>query len=119
MEHRYSSRVPTDIKMLIYRRGVPVATGRIRNASRVGVFVETDYPELRRYQPLECEFRLVGEMPPTRHRFSAHVSRQANVGVGLEVDDEDSRTRAEMECLLQWTAPANRHPESNRMAAIA
>ena len=119
MEHRYSSRVPTDIKMLIYRRGVPVATGRIRNASRVGVFIETDYPELRRYQPLECEFRLAGEIPATRHRFSAHVSRQANVGVGLEVNDEDARSRAEMECLLQWTMPVSRLAESSRMSATA
>ena len=85
MEHRYFSRVPIDVKMLIYRGGLPVATGRIRNASRVGLFVETDYGELRQHQKLECEFCLGDE---GRHRLGAHVSRRADAGVGLELDED-------------------------------
>ena len=55
MEHRHHQRVPVDIRAFIYQRGLPVATGRICNASRRGFFIETDYRELQAYQRVLCE----------------------------------------------------------------
>ena len=90
MEHRHHSRVPVGLEMLSYRRGMPVATGRIRDASRGGVFVETDYAEVREHQSLEFEFRLVtGACACERHRVAAHVLRCARDGLALEVDEVD------------------------------
>lgn len=90
MEHRHHSRVPLGLEMLIYRRGMPVATGRIRDASRGGVFVETSYPELREHQSLELEFRVPGGASPCpRQRVAGHVLRCAGDGFALEVDEGD------------------------------
>jgi hypothetical protein len=75
--------------MLIYRRGMPVATGRIRDASKAGLFVVTDFAELREHQPLEFEFRLGFAPAMARHRISAHVRRCTAEGVALEIDELD------------------------------
>lgn len=39
MEHRQHFRYELAVDLLIYRRGLPVATGRLRNISRDGLFV--------------------------------------------------------------------------------
>ncbi|MFM7785964.1 MAG: PilZ domain-containing protein [Gammaproteobacteria bacterium] len=91
MEHRLHPRVPTDIGMLLYNRGVPVATGRIRNASRGGLLIETGYADLREFQSLEFEFCAREQRPPLRHRVGAHVLRRVQGGVALEIDDRDGR----------------------------
>jgi hypothetical protein len=89
MEHRYHVRVPVDVSMLIYRRGLPVATGRVRNASKAGLFVLTDYAELREHQPLEFELCLGGEPAGMRQRVNAHVRRRTSDGMALEIDELD------------------------------
>jgi hypothetical protein len=104
MEHRYSERVPTRVKLKIYSHGVPVAIGVVRDACREGMFVETDYTELRHYQTVECEFRLDGEDPPVRHRVCAHVLRKASSGIALELDETDRDAGAEMACMLRDAA---------------
>ena len=101
MEHRHHSRIPVGLEMLIYRRGMPVATGRIRDASRSGVFVETDYAEVREHQSLEFEFRLAtGASACERLRVAAHVLRCAGDGLALEVDEVDRGAVQAMGTLL-------------------
>ena len=89
MERRHHLRVPTDIETLIYRSGLPVATGLIRNVSRCGVLLETECLELHRHQPLQFEFRLSGDGTVTRYRVAAYVLRRTGECVGLEIDDAD------------------------------
>ena len=100
MEHRHHARVPLGLDMLIYRRGMPVATGRIRDASRGGVFIETDYRELREYQNLEFEFRSQDQPSSARHRVAGHVRRCMPDGVALEVDETDDGATHAMGSLL-------------------
>jgi len=57
MEHRLSKRITTDLDLLVYKRGMPVATGKIRDASRKGLFILTDYTDVQLNQELEIELR--------------------------------------------------------------
>ena len=106
MEHRHHLRVPVGLKTLIYRRGLPVATGLIRNASRCGAFLETECPELRQNQHLQFEFRLSGEGVGTRHRVTAHVLRHAHEGVALEIDEADRNSTLALSLLVEAQAVA-------------
>ncbi len=101
MEHRYHVRMDADIPALIYRCGVPVATGRMRDASRGGVFVRTSYAELRLNQHLELEFPLSGGGEGAMRRLRAHVRRCEQTGVALEMDDRDAAVAASMRALLR------------------
>ena len=100
MEHRHHARVPVGIDMLIYRRGLPVATGRIRNACRGGIFIETEYRELREFQNLEFEFRGQERPGGMRHRVAGHVLRCTAEGVALEIDEADPGAPDAMLALL-------------------
>jgi hypothetical protein len=104
MEHRHNARVAVDLKALIYRGGLPVATGRVVNASHCGLFVETDYGDLRQYQGIECEFCLSELDARTRHRVVAYVSRRAHAGVGLEFHENDDKAAYVVSRLLPDTA---------------
>jgi hypothetical protein len=111
MEHRHHPRIPVGLEMLIYRRGMPVATGRIRDASRGGVFVETSYAELREYQRLEFEFSFTGcACANPRHRVAAHVRRCAGEGIALEIDESDHGAAHAMGTLLGKDAVASPLP---------
>ena len=101
MEHRYHVRMEADIPALIYRCGVPVATCRMRDASRSGVFVRTSYAELRPNQQLELEFPLNGSGEGATRRLRAHVRRCEQNGVALEMDDRDAAVAASMRALLR------------------
>jgi hypothetical protein len=68
VEHRHHLRVPTDIETLIYRSGLPVATGLIRNVSRCGVLLRPSVWSPS-HQPLQLEFRLSGDGTVTRYRW--------------------------------------------------
>lgn len=83
MEHRYSKRVAAGVKLLIYKKGMPVATGRIKDVSRHGIFVATDYTDVGMHQVLEIEFNLQGD----RNRFRTVVARKADGGIGLELEE--------------------------------
>ncbi len=100
MEHRHHLRVLVGLRTLVYRRGLPVATGLIRNASRCGAFLETECPELRQYQHLQFEFRLSGEGAATRHRVTAQVLRRTHEGVALEIDEADRSSTLALSSLV-------------------
>lgn len=101
MEHRYHARMDADIPMLIYRWGVPVATGRMRDASRSGVFVRTSYAELRPNQHLEIEFPVSDTGDREMRRLRAHVRRCEQSGVAIEMDDRDDAVASSMRALLR------------------
>ena len=79
MEHRCSERVTTDFKVLIYKMGVPVAIGRLKNGSKLGFFVETDFADINvllQQGPHNLE----------RYRYTSRVIRKAETGLGLELE---------------------------------
>lgn len=118
MEHRYHVRMDADIPALIYRCGVPVATGRMRDASRSGVFVRTSYGELRPNQNLELEFPLSGGGEGATRRLRAHVRRCEQNGVALEMDDRDVSVAASMRALVRQLLDRGGTPEGPGMSAI-
>ena len=89
MEHRHHVRTPVDISTLIYQCGLPIATGRIRNASRRGLFIQTDYGALQAHQRVLCEMHAGGEPGVDMRRVSVRVVRCAPEGAGVEVEEED------------------------------
>jgi hypothetical protein len=87
MEHRYSKRVAAGGKLLIYKKGIPVAIGRITDVSRHGIFVATDYNDVGLHQILEVEFMLRTCDRAERCRFRTIVARRGRDGIGLELEE--------------------------------
>lgn len=110
MEHRLSKRVPGKLSLLLYKRGMPVATGQVCNASRRGVFVSTDYLDVKLNQPLELELCYPGKTEKALRRLKAHVVRRASGGLGLDFDGADNDALS-ISNLLQWLV---NHPGMSR-----
>lgn len=99
MEHRCTDRYPSDLKILIYKHGLPIAIGRIKNGGRMGVYVETDFMDV------DCEHQLTLEVMPSRQNprlsipMKAIVIHKTGHGFGAELDietHEQSRTFLDM-----------------------
>ena len=87
MEHRYSDRVATNINVLIYKSGIPVAYGRAVNGCKVGFFIETDFSDINIEQVLDVEFI------PSRSEenlciyvCNVRVVRKTDLGLGVEIE---------------------------------
>ena len=92
MEHRYSQRSPANTKVLIYKKGIPVATGIAENTSRQGLFLRTEYQNINLFQPLEVELMPRNQSVGTDRikTFVVHKS-ECGFGFGLEIIEvEDS-----------------------------
>lgn len=87
MEHRYSQRTHTSAKLLIYKKGIPVALGLARNISRYGIFVQTDYADISPHELLEVEF-LSNQKDCGAERFKTIVVHTVEFGFGLEIDEQ-------------------------------
>ena len=87
MEHRYSQRFNSDIKLMIYERGMPVSIGRGKNSSRYGFFVETDHP-VYLHQPLELELISSSRRDSRHQRVKCFVVHTKNNGFGVEISEE-------------------------------
>lgn len=101
MEHRLSKRIPGRLGSLLYKRGMPVATGQIRDASTKGLFLATEYGGAQVDETVELEFRFPKRNERTFRRLIARVVRKTDKGVGVEFegDRNDSFTIA---YLLHW-----------------
>lgn len=87
MEHRYSQRFNSDIKLMIYERGMPVSIGRGKNSSRYGFFVETDHP-VYLHQPLELEMINSSRRESRHQRVKCFVVHMKSSGFGVEISEE-------------------------------
>ncbi|HEY9118620.1 MAG TPA: PilZ domain-containing protein [Marinobacter sp.] len=107
MEHRLSKRVPGKLGLLVYKRGMPVATGQIRDASKRGLFIATDYTDIQLNQTLELEFRFPHKQEKQCRRLTAHVVRKSANGLGVDFEgvDNDSFT---VSSLIQWLTKHHR-----------
>lgn len=93
MEHRQSQRIEGQIPILVYKKGLPVGTGQIRDASRRGVFISTDYSDVRLNQPLQLAFKLP-EVTEGQQTLTGHVVRRSDHGFGLDFEGADNNARA-------------------------
>lgn len=98
MEHRLSQRIEGQLPILVYRKGMPVGTGNIRDASRRGVFITTDYNDVRLNQTIELAFRLPES--EALQTLNAHVVRRSADGLGLDFDGSENNTRAIFSLIL-------------------
>jgi len=94
MEHRYSQRTPARLKLLIYKKSLPVALARLQNISRTGLFALTDCCDFAPTQILDIEFLL--NTAPAHPRFRGMVVHRHGHGIGLEIDDADQRGYANL-----------------------
>lgn len=106
MEHRLSKRILGKLGLLVYRRGMPVATGQIRDASKRGLFIATDYTDVQVNQTLELEFRFPNKKENAFRRIKAQVVRKSDNGLGLDLEgmDNDGFT---ISALLSWLQKNN------------
>lgn len=90
MEHRLSRRVDCNIELLVMKKGIPAAVGRITNISRHGMFITTDYQQAGIWQPVEVE--LLATLPSCKgsRRFQMIVTRKTSHGFGVEVEQTES-----------------------------
>lgn len=119
MEHRLSKRVQGKLGLLVYRRGMPVATGQIRDASRRGLFIATDYTDVQLNQTLELEFRFPEKHDKQFRRLKAHVVRKSDQGLGVDFEgmDNDGFTISSLiHWLTQHHMPANYFPVRRQQA---
>nr|BBJ04047.1 hypothetical protein YBY_18960 [Marinobacter nauticus] len=101
MEHRLSQRIEGELPILVYKRGMPVATGQIQDASRRGLFVATDYADIRLNQPIQLAFKLPDQGQDCHRVLNAHVIRRSSGGLGLGFDGTDNEVDVIAE-LVQW-----------------
>src|SRR5690625_7247260 len=97
MEHRKTKRVPANIHVLLYQRGLPAAVAVVRNISKSGMFVATDFDDIDVNQKVDVEFRLDGESGE-RHPdkwVKAKVGRKSPMGLGWEGADESDTCASE------------------------
>ena len=99
MEHRLSQRVEGELPILVYKRGIPVATGEIKDASRRGLFIATGCDDVRLNQSIQLSFRFP-EQPHQHHTLKAHVVRCADNGLGVDFDSADNDVKLIADLLL-------------------
>lgn len=105
MEHRKTKRVPANIHVLLYQRGLPAAVAVVRNISKSGMFVATDFDDVNINQKVDVEFRLDGETSERKRRqwVGAQVVRKSALGLALECDDDsDSFCSAAVAEVFYW-----------------
>jgi len=119
MEHRLSKRVQGKLGLLVYKRGMPVATGLIRDASKRGLFIATDYTDIQLNQTVELEFRFPDTQEKRFRRLKAHVVRKSDKGLGVDFEgvENDSFT---ISSLMHWLKshhmPVNYFPVRRQQA---
>lgn len=105
MEHRCTERYNSDLHILIYQHNLPVAIGRIKNGSRWGVYIETDFFDV------ECEHQiaievLLGRNTSTKLQridMKAMVIHKTKKGFGAELDIHSEEQAAIFVDLLRGT----------------
>lgn len=116
MEHRLSQRIEGQLPILVYKKGMPVGTGKIRDASRRGLFIITDYGDVQLNQIIQLAFRLP-EVADGQQTLNAHVVRRAEDGLGLDFDGLDNNAGA-IFALILWLndhSPVTSDEETRRL----
>lgn len=113
VEHRHKHRVPAFVDVLIYQGGVPTAAGTVRNVSRDGLFIYTDFDAVGVNQQIDLEFSLSSDGQPQSRRMSTVVLRKTDTGIACEcADAEDDCHFIALSDLVSWLK-SNRLPHSH------
>ncbi|MDX1755060.1 MAG: PilZ domain-containing protein [Marinobacter sp.] len=107
MDYRQNKRMPGRLTLLIYRRGLLVATGMLRNISQRGLFISTNCQDLDLNQKLEIEFRLHDPDAPEPQRVSAVLVHKNSRGLGVEFASKEQADSPEVRSLLRWVKSTN------------
>ena len=120
MEHRYTERYASDLSILIYQYKLPVAIGRIKNGSRLGVLIESDFDNI------DCEHQISLEVLLNRNsnkhklqrmEFKALVIHKTVKGFGAALEIQtDEQTDLFME-ILQAVNEKSSNPQVFAMVA--
>jgi hypothetical protein len=109
MEHRCTERINSELKILIYKHNHPIAIGRVKNGSRSGVFVETDFVDIDCEHQLKLEVLLnKNAVKLQRIEMKAIVIHKTHKGFGAEVDFQSAAHAdafMEMLCGTQVSLP--------------
>jgi len=120
MEHRCSERHPANIKILIYKYGMPVAIGRIKNGTRHGLHIESDFADVKPLQQLGIEMLVYGSGSKLqRYKFDSIVIHKTDHGFGVELDALTEDTGAQLCELLQANPSTPKESELFSMLASA
>lgn len=120
MEHRYSERVDVDLRAAVYKRGVPVGTGRIKNGSRRGLFLQTNYDDVNVLQKLMIE--VVVHLAPQktqRYELQTIVVRKSAEGIGLELEAIGEQDSIAMAALIDSVRAMQYHAIAAPRAGLA
>jgi hypothetical protein len=101
MEHRHNSRARTELKVIVFNNGLPVAVGKTKNISKEGLFVRSAYNEVLLNQPLEIQFVPTRQRCPSRIRVKTCVIHKTSIGFGLELVDSSEVALEGMKKLLE------------------
>ena len=110
MERRHCHRVAANVKLIIYQGGLPVAIARVSDASKAGLFIETEFTEVKLGQCLDIELPLRLEHGLCHFRFPAQVVRRTSKGLALRVDSEHEQARKALFLLVEKYAQADPTP---------
>lgn len=119
MEHRKTKRVPAQIHVLLYQRGLPAAVAMVRNISKCGMFVATDFDDIDINQKVDVEFRLDGESTErSQHQWvGAQVVRKTDFGLALECDDDSNNfCSAAVTEVFHWLSSASQRGAEEAVA---
>lgn len=118
MEHRCAARINSELKILIYKHNHPVAIGRIKNGSRTGVFIETDFVDIDCEHQLKLEV-LLNKTSVTklqRIEMNAIVIHKAVKGFGADIDFQSTAQADVLMEILRGT-PVNL-PDEQMLAMV-
>ena len=93
MDHRHSKRTNVQLSVLLYNNGVPVATGKTRNVSAGGVFVDTGYIPINGSRYMDIEFVTDNDAETDRYHVKGMAVHSTRDGIGLMIEDFDPESR--------------------------
>lgn len=108
MEHRLATRRPADLEVTVEIGRTLVATGRIRNVSLTGVFVEMPTDGVHGDAPVRLNFAMGGGRTSRHCRWSGYVVRTVDVGIGAMFESDDREDEAGLRALLEMVEATGR-----------
>lgn len=101
MDHRLGSRCLADVPVVVEIGGSRVLTGRLRDISEDGVFVELPGVELRGDTLVRMRFTAPGPGGPGRFTWKGVVVRRAPDGIGAMFCSDDTEDIQGLQALLR------------------
>lgn len=110
MDRRSGSRASAELTALVFRHGLAVLVGRVRDLSLFGLYLHIDGPPLPKHSLIELGFSVGGSGAHHHVRLPAMVARTEPRGMGLIFDPDHAATRAGVRILLRAPSAKARVP---------